>query len=53
MIPIFDLVALNVFKEFVVQNNAGNAGGMNSQINNNAINFGGNPGSNLQGSAMM
>ena len=26
---------------------------MNSQMNNNAIHFGGNPGSNMQGSAMM
>jgi len=49
VIPIFDLVALNVYKEYVLSNQAGN---MENPSMAPTMNFGGNPGSAMQGSAM-
>lgn len=44
MIPIFDLVALNVYKEFVLSGMQNNENGGINMMNN----FGGNNGSNMQ-----
>ena len=50
VIPIFDLVALNVYKEYVLSNQANNM--ENPGMGAPSMNFGGNPGSAMQGSAM-